>query len=103
MKEFKGTPGEWEIIEHNWSDTSIMSGGKTICTVSIYDEATEETQDELEAEVLANFKVIKTAPKMLEMLKVARDKFMDLKYDKNLPELQEMQDEIEALIKEATE
>lgn len=68
MSEFKGTKGDWEIIEHNWSDTSIISGDKTICTVSIYNEATEETQDELEAEVLANFKVIKLAPRMLEFI-----------------------------------
>lgn len=48
----------WEVVEHSWSDTSIMCGDKTICTMSIYDEATEETQEELEDEVSRNFKLI---------------------------------------------
>jgi len=61
----------WEVVEHSWSDTSIMCGDKTICTMSIYDEATEETQDELEDEVSRNFKLIASAPELLEACKEA--------------------------------
>ncbi len=35
---------------------------------------------------------------MKEMLEKARDKFLDLKYDKDLPELEEIQCEIEELL-----
>ena len=27
--DFKGTKTEWEIVEHNWQETSIHSNGKT--------------------------------------------------------------------------
>ena len=40
---------------------------------------------------------------MIEMLKISRDKFLDLKHDNNLHELQEIQEELEQLIKEVTE
>lgn len=36
MKEFKGTIGVYEIVEHNWSETSIMCNGKTICSFEHY-------------------------------------------------------------------
>ena len=68
MKDFKGTKGEWEVCEHSWSDTSILCGEKTIATKSIYHEATEEAQEELENEVTANFKLIAAAPELLEHL-----------------------------------
>jgi hypothetical protein len=68
MEEFKGTKGPWEIVEHSWSDTSLVFGNKTICTNSIYDEATEETQDELESEVSANFNLMSASLDMLEAL-----------------------------------
>ncbi|SHF17363.1 hypothetical protein [Chryseobacterium vrystaatense] len=35
---------------------------------------------------------------MKEMLEKARDKFLDLKYDKDMPELEEIQCEIEELL-----
>lgn len=50
-----------EIIEHNWSDTSIVREGDTVCTLSIYDEATEETQDALEIIMSEDAKVIADA------------------------------------------
>ena len=64
--EFKGTKGEWELVEHSWSDTSITCGDKTICTNSIYYEATEETQEELENEVSANFKLMLASKDLLD-------------------------------------
>ena len=58
---------KWELVEHNWSDTSIYDkNGNVVCTKSIYDEATEETQDELENKVSNNFKLLVCAPEMFE-------------------------------------
>lgn len=67
--EFKGTKGNIEIVEHSWSDTSLMIGDKQIAFKSIYDESTEENQDDLGREVMYNFLLLSKAPKMLEMLK----------------------------------
>lgn len=61
MKELGITKGPYEVCEHNWSDTSFYGNGKVICTQSIYDEATEETQEELESKVSTNFKLIEDA------------------------------------------
>lgn len=74
MKEFKGTKGKWEVIEHSWSDTSLVCGNKTLATQSIYEEATEENQDELETEVSANFKLIAAAPDLLQACQTALTK-----------------------------
>lgn len=71
MKEFKGTKGIWTVEEHSWSDTSLMCGEKTIATMSIYHDATEETQEELENEVTANFNLLAAAPELLEALQEA--------------------------------
>ena len=68
MKEFKGTEGEWEICEHSWSDRSIIANDKTVCTNSIYYDATEETQEELENEADANFALIAASKDMLSAL-----------------------------------
>lgn len=51
----------------------------------------------------SNAKLIASAPEMFEMLKVARDKFLDLKYDNSIPELQEIQSDIEQLLTKITE
>lgn len=99
--EFKGTKGIWEVVEHNWSDTSIYCGDKVICTQSIYEETTEENQEELENEVSRNFKLISKAPEMLEML---MNYINDLK---NIVPQSEARDnriyQVEQLIKEVTE
>lgn len=66
--QFKGTKGEWKVVEHSWSDTSIVCGDYTVATKSIYYEATEDTQEELEDIVSNNFRLISCAPEMLEVL-----------------------------------
>lgn len=67
MSKFENV--KWEVIEHSWSDTSIYDqDGNVICTKSIYDEATEETQDQLESEVSDNFNLIAVAPVMFQEL-----------------------------------
>ena len=35
--EFKGTKTEWEVVEHNWCETSICPNGKTICSFELDD------------------------------------------------------------------
>lgn len=68
MKETSFTPGPYEVVEHNWSDTSIYANGKQICTHSIYDEATEDTQEELEAQTAANFRLFAASPDLYAAL-----------------------------------
>ncbi|MDV3555234.1 hypothetical protein CMU75_09025 [Elizabethkingia anophelis] len=98
--EFKGTKGLFTY--------SIQKGSKNNCFMAQVFKCNGDSIAEIEStddpeEASANAKLFSYAPEMLEMLKVARDKFMDLKHDKNLPELQEIQEEIETLIKQATE
>jgi hypothetical protein len=60
---------KWKIVEHSWSDTSIEDeNGNIVCTKSIESEATEETQEDLELEVMINFALIASAPEMYAML-----------------------------------
>lgn len=61
---------KWEVVEHNWSDTSIYDqDGNLICKMSIDDEdTTEENQEEREQIVSENFKLIAAAPEMLKVL-----------------------------------
>ena len=63
----KYTPAPWHTCEHSWSDTSIFNEGckKLIAKLSIYNYATEENQQELEAEMDANARLIATAPDLL--------------------------------------
>lgn len=103
--ETKHTPGEWEIVKHNWSDTSIMAGDKVICTQSIYDEATEENQEDLESETAANFRLIAAAPEMLDMLQKALNRINKMLIWADIPaeDRRQYKKDIEALIKKATE
>jgi len=60
----------WKKLEHSWDSTSIAdSDGNIICSLSIYDEATEENQEELESQMDANANLIVSAPDLLEALK----------------------------------
>lgn len=99
MEKFKGIPGPWEVIEHSWSDTSLVSGDKTIATISIYDEATEENQEELESEVSANFKLLSKAPEMLKMLCRIKEGVNTTDF----AQLKNLHDDLSKLVKEATE
>jgi hypothetical protein len=106
----------WEVVEHSWSDTSIMCGDKTICTMSIYDEATEETQNELEDEVSRNFKLIVSSPHLLDALQDAVVLIRRLKlsmlahpdctegseFDDYTSSAQEFEDSAQSLIDKAT-
>ena len=49
--EFKGTKTEWEVVEHNWRETSICSNGKTICSFELDDIEEEDlTENDLTEE-----------------------------------------------------
>ncbi len=60
--------GPWEIVEHSWSDTGIYAGGARIALLSIEDYATEENQEQLEAKMAANARLIAAAPDLLAAL-----------------------------------
>lgn len=62
------TKGPWEIIDHNWSDTSIVGNGKTICMIRIDEEDAEENEEiqaDIEAINSANARLISAAPDLL--------------------------------------
>ncbi len=95
--EFKGTNGKYEVIEHNWSETSLMCNGKTICKFELDDiEDDDLTDSDLsEEENSYNIKLISKAPEMLEMLQKVCTELYSLD--------NEMATEVKKLILEATE
>ena len=64
------TPGPWKVLEHSWSDTSIVAEGfdHGICLLDI-NHATEESQEADEALMAANARLISAAPDLLEALR----------------------------------
>lgn len=67
-KELKHSKAPWEIIEHNWRDTSIYSDDKTICSFTLDLDDEEEENEEKEAELQANVKLVCASPQLLEAL-----------------------------------
>ena len=63
------TPGPWKVLEHSWSDTSIVAEGfdHGICLLDI-NYATEESQEADEAQMAANARLIAAAPDLLAVL-----------------------------------
>lgn len=96
MKEFKGTNGKWEVIEHNWSDTSIMCNGMTLCKFELDDVEDDDLTDSdlSEEENSYNIKLISKAPEMLEMLQ-----YLNRRGGLGL----DIHNKIEQLIKQATD
>lgn len=85
MSRLKITKGKAEVIEHSWSETSIYINDKTLLTLSIYDEATEDNQEPLECQMSANAELIADAfntanetDKLPSELKQERDELMKL-------------------------
>lgn len=75
--EFKGTKTEWEVVEHNWRETSICSNGKTICSFELDDIEEEDlTKNDLseEEENAYNIQLIKHSKEMLYMIKLLVDR-----------------------------
>lgn len=66
MSDTKFTPGPWEIMEHSWSHIGVYAGDKGITALDIYNEATEENEADLGAEMLANSSLIAAAPDLYE-------------------------------------
>jgi hypothetical protein len=44
----------WTACDHSWSETSIYADDRHVCSLSIEDGATEDTQDALESEMAAD-------------------------------------------------
>lgn len=66
----KNSTTPWQKFEHSWDSTSIAdSDGNIICSLSIYDEATEDNQQELEEQMDADANLIAAAPELLEALR----------------------------------
>lgn len=93
----------WEIVEHNWSETSIYNqDGRLICTKIIEFEAIEENQDELGEEVLKDFNLIICGVKALELLKNALSHIEDLKSGDYAPfPLRSFEDDVKDLLNRA--
>lgn len=116
---FKGTNEDWKIVEHNWSDTSIVANGKTICKFELDDIEDEDlTENNLsEEENSYNIKLIFKSKEMLEKLNDARKELLRIKgsmmahpdctknseFEGYVLSAEETIEEIEELIKEATE
>lgn len=86
MSEAKHTPGPWTVFEHSWSDTSIWTHDSTVATLSIKDEATEDTQAGLEARMAANARLIAAAPDLLEALREVLKEAIDDYYAEKDPD-----------------
>ena len=63
------TQGPWTIVENSWSDTSVVdSEGNLVAKLSIYGDATEDNQTELEMEMATKAKLIAATPDLLNAL-----------------------------------
>lgn len=62
------TKGPYTIVEHSWAVTSIYANEKRICVLDMEDDATEETQKELEKQQRANALMLCAAREMMEAL-----------------------------------
>jgi len=100
--QFQGTQGEWVYENRNGNYYIQKQNSQTrkefIGQMLYVGKTTEPLSKEGEYNAL----LVSKAPEMLEMLKVARDKFLDLKYEHD-SSLKDIQWEIEELIKQATE
>lgn len=54
MTDQTHTKEPWTVVEHSWSDTSIVAGGRTVARLSIEDEANRKTQAALEVVMAAD-------------------------------------------------
>lgn len=84
----------WEIVERNWAETAITENGNPIAWLSIYDEATEENQLELQTQMANHAKLIASAPDLLAALKRICD-WIDAGCDPSAPSIQKAKQAIQ--------
>lgn len=93
--EFKGTKGKWEIKEGSNTKNLWIEGGEPVCL--IYKRKSREEKEK------ANALLISKAPEMLEMLQECRTQLVLCTLLDKSGQCSKMVEEIEQLIKEATE
>ena len=100
----KFTPGPWKVLEHSWSDTSIVAEGfdHGICSLDI-NHATEDSQEADEALMAANARLIAAAPDLLAALQSAADSLAQMALDRNDKELADLALNLRAAARGATE
>ena len=63
------TPGPWVVVENSWEVSTIYAPfDGTVAVCPINDLVTEESQDEFQAVMDANARLIASAPDLLEAL-----------------------------------
>lgn len=59
--------GPFRIVEHNWEETSVCDAeGDVLCSISISENATEETQDYYEQITAAKANAIAQIPELID-------------------------------------
>ena len=94
MSEFKGTQGNWRVVEDSKYMFDIMSDDITIATIW-EEKAFRHSKIPIHEEVEANVKLIAVAPDLLEAaMNIEND-------DERIPKA--LWDQLQAAIKKATE
>lgn len=105
MSEAQRIQGPWRVVAHSWSHVSVYAGGRgseCICRLSVNeDEATEETQDALEAQMRARATAIAALPELLHVAAEAR-RYINKPSDMTGTEVLALFDKLTAAIAKAT-
>jgi hypothetical protein len=79
--ETKHTSRTWQIIEHNWQETSIVVGDKTICVLSLPEGDDEDNLGSAKVDQIFYAELIASAPDLLyenATLKKEKDELVNI-------------------------